>query len=1021
MKNYLLYLLLFMLGSATTFAQNRITGNVTGSDGVELIGVSIYEDGTSNGTVTDIDGNYALDVASGATLVFSYTGYETQRIEVGNQSTINIVLSQGVALDEVVVTAIGITREKKALSYSITEVGSEDISTVQDHNPVNSLVGKVSGVVISQGTGGPGGGSRVVIRGNNSITSNNQPLIVVDGMPIDASGSNSGGSVYNSTVTGGGITDINPDDIESISVLKGPNAAALYGSRASNGVLLITTKKGVSRDGIGVSVNSNITFDNPMFLPDYQNEYGQGTGLNAPANLTDLKNSAGSWGPRLDGSNQLYWTGETRPYSAQEDNVKDFFRTGSKIVNTIALEGGSRDFNARFSYTNNQTESMIPNSDLTSHNFNLRTQLNLSPKLTLDAKATYFTQDLNNRVSQGSEGILAYVYDMPRNVDIKDLETYQNPEVSLDAVSYSALGANPYWMLRHDVNMNNRERLFSFAKLNYEFTDWLSAFIRVGTDITNITAENINQAGHHFYKGGRLNAGKSRFGETNADFLIMVNKDLTDKFNVNLNVGGNASYRTGEGISFSSSDFKIPTRPILANTVLNNPAYSPLSEKKVNSLYGSASFSYDGWVYLDVTGRNDWSSTLAEDNRSYFYPSAGLSFLLTRFIDPDSKIFNLLKVRGNYAQVGNDTDPYQLNTLYFVAQDGYLGRTTLSRDNVRKSDDLLPERINSLEFGLEARFLNNRAFVDMSVYDIRSQDLIFDVPVPAATGFSFFRENIGEISNKGVEVLIGGTPIQTNNFTWDITANFARNTNVLEELIDELESFTLNTTNSGNLNVQATVNGGYADIFGTTWRTNEAGQTIVNADGIPLASTDKSLLGNAQPDWTGGLTNTFNYKGVMLKFLIDARIGGEVFSQTNADLDGSGTSTASLQYREEGIVVDGVVEQEDGTFVPNTNSITGQQYWGAYSGIAANYVLSQTNIRLRELVLGYNIPASTLSGTFIQSASINFVGRNLFFFTKDIDHVDPEALLGTGNSGLGLLSSNLPTPRSIGVNISLKF
>lgn len=529
-----------MLGSATTFAQNRVTGSVTGSDGLSLIGVSIYEDGTSNGTVTDIDGLFALDVSSGATLIFSYTGYETQRIEVGNQSTIDIVLGQGIALDEVVVTAIGITRDKKALSYSITEVGSDDISTVKDHNAVNSLVGKVSGVVISQGTGGPGGGSRVVIRGNNSITSNNQPLIVVDGMPIDASGSNSGGSVYNSTVTGGGITDINPDDIESISVLKGPNAAALYGSRASNGVLLITTKKGVSRDGIGVSINSNITFDNPMFLPDYQNEYGQGTGQNAPANITDLKNSTGSWGPRLDGSNQLYYTGETRPYSAQPDNVSDFFRTGSKIVNTLALEGGSKDFNARFSYTNNQTESMIPNSDLTSHNFNLRSQMNLSEKLTLDAKATYFSQELNNRVSQGTEGILAYVYDMPRNVDIKDLETYQNPEESLDAVSYSSLGANPYWMLNHDKNINKRERLLSFAKLQYEFTDWLSAFVRIGTDVTSIRGESVTQPGHHFFKSGRLSAGTTRNAETNADFLIMVNKDLTDKFNLNLNIGGNA-------------------------------------------------------------------------------------------------------------------------------------------------------------------------------------------------------------------------------------------------------------------------------------------------------------------------------------------------------------------------------------------------------------------------------------------------------------------------------------------------
>ena len=1018
----IIILFMFIYAATNGLFSQTVTGTVTDDQGTPLIGATVQESGTTTGTVTDLNGEYSIDVTStAAVLSFSYVGYATELITVGDNTTLNVTLRVGTQLDEVVVTSIGLTREKKALSYSITEVGSEEISTVRDHNPVNSLLGKVSGVVISQGTGGPGGGSRVVIRGNNSITSNNQPLIVVDGMPIDATGSNSGGSVYNSNVTGGGITDINPDDIESISILKGPNAAALYGSRASNGVLLITTKKGVARDGIGVSVNSNLTFDRPMILPDYQNQYGQGTAENVPTNVTDLKTASSSWGPRLDGGQQLYYNGEQRAYSAQSDNVSDFFRTASKWVNTLSLEGGSQAFNARFSYTNNATNSMLPNSDLNSHNFNLRTQMNLSPKLTLDAKATYFTQEINNKATQGSEGVLSYVYYMPRNVDIADLETYQNPEESLDAVSYSALGANPYWVLNHDSNFNNRERILGFAKLDYQFNDWLSAFVRVGTDVTNVKNETINQPGHHFYKGGRLFGGTSRYNETNADFLVMFNRDVASKVNVNLNVGGNASYRTGEGVSFFSSDFKIPTRPILANTQINDPGYSPLSEKKVNSLYGSASISYDGFLYLDLTGRNDWSSTLPEANRSYFYPSVGVSALLTRFVDPQTKIFDLIKVRANYAEVGNDTGPYQLNTLYFVARDGYLGRTTLSRDNVKKSESLRPETTSSFEFGLEARFLRNRAFVDFSVYNIESKDLIFDVPVPAATGFGFFRENIGLITNKGVEVLVGGTPVIAGDFRWDISANLSKNNNELVELVEDLESYTLNTTNSGNINVRATVGGGYGDIYGTTWRTNEQGQQIVNTEGVPLASTDKSLLGNAQPDWIGGITNTVSFKGISLRFLIDGRIGGQVYSSTNASLDGSGASEQSLQHREGGILVDGVVEQEDGTFIPNTNTITAQKYWGAHSGIGANYVFNQTNIRLREFVLGYSIPRNIISGTFIQGATVSVIGRNLFFFTKDIPHVDPEALLGTGNSGLGLIVANLPTPRSIGLNINLKF
>ncbi|MEZ4994652.1 MAG: SusC/RagA family TonB-linked outer membrane protein [Saprospiraceae bacterium] len=1015
-------MIMILLSYQFTFAQQEVSGTVTDEEGAPLIGVNVLAQGTTIGTVTDLDGSYTLAFPDEVTeLQFSYTGYATQSIAIGGRTQIDVTLQFGAALDEVVVTAIGISREKKALSYSITEVGSDEISTVRDHNPLNSLVGKVSGVNITQGTGGPGSGSRIVIRGNNSITSNNQPLIVVDGMPIDASGSNSGGSVYNSNVTGGGITDINPDDIESISVLKGPNAAALYGSRASNGVLLITTKKGTARQGIGVSINSNITFDSPMFLPEYQNEYGQGTGQNVPANITDLKSASSSWGPRMDGSSQLYYTGENRPYTAQPDNVADFFRTAPKILNTLALEGGSKDFNARFSYTNNQTQSILPNSDLQSHNFTLRTFMNLSPRISLDAKATYFTQELNNKVSQGSEGVLAYLYYMPRNVDINDLKTYQYPEESLSSVSYSALGANPYWMLYHDKNFNRRERLLSFAKLTYKFTDWLSAFVRVGTDVANVQGESITQPGHHFTPQGALSASNARNTETNADFLFMINKDFSSKLNVSVNLGGNASYRTGEGVRFTSSNFKIPTRPILANTVENDPFYTPLTEKKVNSLYGSASIAYDNFIYLDITGRNDWSSTLPESNRSYFYPSFGLSFLLDRFIDPSGSTFDLIKLRGNYAEVGNDTDPYQLETLYFVAQDGYLGRTTLSRSSVRLNDDLRPESINSLEFGLELKMLKNRLFFDLSWYNIQSTDLIYDVPVPAATGFSAFRENIGKVTNKGVEFLLGGSPVRGPNFNWELAFNFSANKNELVELIEDLNSHTLNTTNSGNVSIQATVGGGYGDIYGTTWRTNDAGQLVVNSNGVPLASSDRVLLGNAQPDWIGGLTNTFSYKNLMLRFLIDARIGGQVYSATNASLDGSGVSVASLQYRDGGVVVDGVVEQEDGTYIANTTQITAQQYWGAYSGIGSNYVYNQDNIRLREFVLGYTIPASSLSSSFLQSATISLIGRNLFFLSKDIPNVDPEASLGTSNAGMGILSNNLPTLRSLGFNISLKF
>ncbi len=1008
-----------LIGNAV--AQQSVTGTVTGNDGVGIPGVTVVEVGTANGTITDIDGGYSITVSESATLVFTFVGMQTIEELVEGRSTIDVtLLPKEIGLEEVVVTALGLSKDKKALGYAVTEVGGDEISMVKDHNPANSLVGKVAGVVVTQGTGGPGGGSRVIIRGNNSITGNNQPLVVVDGVPIDDSGVNSGGSVYNSTVTGGGITDINPDDIESITVLKGPNAAALYGSRAGNGVLLITTKKGNRNKGLGVSLNSNITFDNPMILPEYQNEYGQGTQGNVPGNITDLKGASGSWGPKLDGSNQLYYTGEERPYVAQPSNFEDFFQTGEKYVNTISLDGGGENYSMRFSYTNNKTTSMIPNSDLKSHNFNLRSVVDLTDKFTVDAKATYFTQVLNNRISQGTEGVLSTILTMPRNVDINDLKVYQIPEESLNSISFGSLGANPYWMLYHDRNENKRDRFLGFAKATYEFTDWISAFVRIGTDVTSVRYESVNQPGHHFYKSGRLNFGNSRNTETNADFLIMIDKDLSTDFNLSANLGGNHSYRTYEAQSIYGENFKIPTRATVANSVVQRPSYTPLEEKIINSLYGQVSLSFRDFVYLDVTGRNDWSSTLGENNRSYFYPSVTGSFLANELFDRDAELFNLLKVRASWANVGNDTSPYQLYSYYNVASDGYLGLTQLSRPNVKFNPELKPENIASLEFGLEGSMLNNRLFFDVSIYNIKTTDQIYDVPVPESTGYSYFRENIGEMTNKGFEMLVGGIPVRTENFSWQISANFSQNKNSLNELIEDLEEHPLNTTNSGNLSVVATVGGGYGDLYGTTWRTNDAGQLVVDANGRPQASTEKVFLGNSQPDWIGGLTNTLTYKDISLRFLIDARFGGKIYSQTSAALDGSGVSVQSLEHRE-GIVVDGYVKQDDDTYVKNETSISGQDYWGAVSGIASEYVFSQSNIRLREFVLSYNLPNSILKDGFIKGVNVGLIGRNLFFLYKEVDHVDPEASLGTGNNGQGILSYNLPTPRSIGFNVNIKF
>ena len=1021
-KNNNLFLVLLLLVSGFTFAQQTISGLVTDEAGVPLPGATVVVNQTNNGTTTDFDGNFSISASDGQSISISFVGYQTLSIVVGDGADYNVSLQPNSLLDEVVVTALGLSREKKSLGYSVSEISGDNINTVKDHNIASSLTGKIAGVNITQ-SGSIGSGSRITIRGNNSIGGNTQALIVVDGVPINADGIDSGGSVYNSQVTGGGITDINPNDVESISVLKGPNAAALYGSRAGNGVILITTKKGSKSDRLGVTLNTNVTFDDPMFLPEYQNQYGQGS-LGAAG--TDLVNDwyTGSWGQRLDGSSQLYYNGQQRSYSGQPDNVSDFFRTAMRAITSVSLDKGSESGSVRFSYTNNSTESILPNSDLESHNFNLRGTAQLSDKLSIDSKATYFTQNVNNRASLGGEGVLAYVYTMPRNVDVNDLMDYQmaNPSTPAEfgVISYDKRGSttgNPYWMLMHDRNDERRGRFLGFTKINYEFNDWLSAFVRLGSDITDIKRGSIEKPGHHFYPDGRMSKSQSTSTELNSEFLITAKKDITDKLDLVFNAGGNLSKRTSEGLGISGRNFKIPTRFFISNlNEINPPSERPQAIKKVNSLYGALNLSYDDFLYLDVTARNDWSSTLGEENRSYLYNSASLSALLNRFIDPSQEVFNLIKLRASWAQVGNDTSPYQLYQTFSVPGQGYLGLTTLGSPSVKLNPDLLPETVTSTEFGLELSALENRLTFDISIYDMSTIDLIFNVPVPPATGFSFFKENVGKVQNKGVEINLGGTPIKTSNFSWNTSVFFAKNENTLVELIDDLESITYNTTNSGNASIRATVGGGLGDIYGTVWDTDDSGNNIVNANGLPIASSSLEILGNANPDWLGGWSNSFSFGDLSFSFLIDARIGGQIYSQTSAGLDSSGVSERSLLYRDSGVTLNGTNTETNSA---NTVPITSQQYWGSYSSIAENYIYDQDNIRLREFALGYRLPGLDEIG--LQSATLQLIGRNLFFFSKSAEDIDPEAMLGTALGAQGFTSNALPTLRSVGFNVTLNF
>ncbi len=1010
--------LLFFALTLSAYAQ-QISGTVSDENGVPLPGATVVVEGTSTGVSTDFDGNYSIDASQGDVLVFSYVGYQSQSVSVGASSTVDVSLEPDSLLDEVVVTALGLTRAKKSLGYSVSEISSEQVNTIKDHNLANALVGKVAGINITQ-SGTIGAGSRIVIRGNNSLTGQNQALVVVDGIPINQDGINSGGSEYNNIITGGGITDVNPNDVESVSILKGPNAAALYGARAGNGVILITTKKGNSESKMGVTVNSNTVFEDPMFLPDRQNIYGQGTRNAAATASADM--SRGSYGQLADGSLQLYYDGTSKPYTAQPNNVADFYETGVKSINSVSISNGNSKSNFRFSYTNNSTTSILPNASLNSHNFNIRAMSQLTDKLSIDAKATYFTQELNHRARTGSEGITQLIHNMPTTVRVSDLRKYQmdNPATDADyaVIAYDRPGTstgNPYWLLYNDVDDENRGRFFGFAKINYEFTDWLSGFVRVGADVTDMTSYYVRQPGHHYYPQGRLERTTSNSGELNSEFLLTAKGDVADDLNVVFNVGGNLSKRTYEAMRNFGDDFKLNSKAFLSNTLVQEFTETPQQIKKVNSLYASANFAYDNFAYLDVTARNDWSSTLGADNRSYMYTSVNLALLLQDYIDPNKELFDLFKVRASVANVGNDTSPYQLVQTFSVPGQGYLGLTTLNSPSTRLNPDLKPENIESTEVGLELSLLDNNLTFDFAYYNITTTDMIFSVPVPAATGYSFFLENVGEVTNQGVELLLGYNVINNSDMRWNTSLFASKNENKLVSLIDDLDTLVYYQTNSGNVNSQAKVGGGIGDLYGTVWERDSSGNRLVGADGKPTQSNPDNFLGNAQPDWLAGWSNSFFYKNFSLNVLIDGRFGGVVYSGDSSRLDSYGVSERSLQYRESGVVLDAV----DPNGAANTVNITGQEYWQRIADIAEPYVYAQDNVRLRELAIGYSFPDVSALG--MESVNLQLIGRNLFFINKKAEDIDPEAALGTNLGGQGIALGNLPTLRSIGLNVTLKF
>ncbi|MDR3129566.1 MAG: SusC/RagA family TonB-linked outer membrane protein [Tannerellaceae bacterium] len=1009
----------------------KLTGTVEDEFG-PVIGASLLVKGTSNGTITDIDGKFLLEgLKNGDVIQVSYVGYISQEFTFSGQPSAAIILVENSqALDEVVVTALGIKREKKALGYAMQEVKGDKLSETRDANVANALAGKVAGVQIRSNGTGVGGSTKILIRGNNSIAGNNQPLIVVDGVPIDNFSGDTDDYNGNGNVDkGSGISDISPDDIESLSVLKGPAAAALYGSRAGNGVVMITTKKGAAHKGVGIAYNTNLTFENPMQTPKYQNVYGQGT------NGSFDPKQATSWGGKMeDGRSVTTALGEI-PYSARDNDVyKDFMQTGTSWTNSLDLSKSTEDITFRAAITRLDNKAVVPNSGMDRTSFTLRSTAKLSSWLAADFKVNYVNQNAKNRIAVASDpnNIFYESLLMPRSFAYSDFLPFKASNwkredgkpagyVGGDGFGdYGARARNPYWSAYRNGNRDKRDRYISLAALDVTFTKWLSLKLRTGMDNYTSVYDMIRATGNPYWEGnGSFRTQTERFKEINSDFLF-TGQGHFGKFGIVGTAGGNIMYRSTSLNNDYSGELIIPDFYAIANGKEHSATYEK-TRKQINSLYATAALSWDNALYLDLTARNDWSSTLPKGNNSYFYPSIGASWVFSQTLSEAGTDLGPLtfgKLRASWAEVGNDTEPYKLVDYYKISYDIKGGIFTADRENYKTNPNLKNESIRSWELGLELRGFENRLGVDVSFYKKNAFDQILKISVPAATGYQFEYVNAGNIQNQGWEIAFNATPVQSKHFTWNTLLNWAQNDNKIIDLTQDTKRQILSDeTGITDLQIVAEVGGSFGDLYGSAYERDAQGHIVVGDDGLPIQSNEMKKLGNNQPDWMLGWSNDFSFKDFFLSFLIDLNYGGNVYMGSIQTGTTSGNLDLTLAHREEGIVVPGVLK--DGT--PNQKNVSVQEYWQALGSIKEAFIYDATNARLREVSFGYSLPRTLLAKTPFQSLKASLVARNVLMLYSKTEGFDPEAGFSNNSNTQGYEFGSMPTMRSIGFNISVVF
>ena len=1014
----------------------KITGTVEDEFG-PVAGASVVIQGTTNGTMTDMDGHFTLEgVKKGDIIQISFIGFATQDIPYTGQTALNVKLEEDAQkLDEVVVTALGMKRDKKALGYAMQELKGDELLSSREPNLANSLSGKVSGLQIVRSSNGVGGSSKIVLRGNNSLTGSNQPLIVVDGTPmdnftggVDDVWGNSGADM------GNGLSDINPEDIESMTVLKGASAAALYGSRAGNGVILITTKSGKKNEGLGITVNAGITTESIFLKPDMQNSFGQGS-VGAYDNQSRL-----SWGPKAEGQTVTDWMGRQVPLRTY-DNIDAFFNTGTSFNEGISFQQNIKGTSVFSSINRSDDAGITPESKLNKTNITLRatTFLDEAEKWKVDAKVNYINLNAHNRPIQGVNPSNAFntIYNLPRSLNVADFKNSVDEDGNMiwwDASKNPQ--ENPYWVTKYRQNNDTRNRLLGNIALKYAPTNWFNVELRGGTDYYTTTKNEKVYAGGNTTPSGLYSEGSETFYENNYSFLATANKDnLIDRLGGFVTFGGNLMIQRRTKMNASAGELLVPNLFSLNNGINKPTVTSELIRRKMNSLYGSLQLNWNGYLFLDITARNDWSSTMSKANRSYFYPSVSLSGVISDMVPKLGgqmpEWFTFAKVRASYAEVGNDLDPYQLYNNFTVGKDEN-GNTTAAPGNVLYDSSVRSELIKSWEAGFDIRFFNNRLGLDAAWYKTNATRQLLNLPMDPFSGYSSRKVNAGNIQNEGVEISLNGLILDNpKGLSWNSTAQFSLNRNKIIDLYPGVTLYDIKTLDA--IQIVAVQGSYYGDIYGQTFQRVEDkndpnyGKIIVGEDGLPLITTGKSKVGNQSPDWMLGWTNSFSYKGFNLSFLVDFRIGGDLYSATASNLytRGNAAGTVVNGERQDFIVPNSVVQTPNG-YTENKVPVTHQNYWerigstGNY-GLPEMYTYDATNIRLRNITLGYDFNKAMLKNTPFQRLRLSATCNNVWMIHYNLPGIDPESVSATNTNATGFENGAAPTSRSFTFNVTVGF